>query len=96
MTSTCRIAARSRTGGESDVAKRHGYATAEHLIVQATGGRYADAARLVSIGEATSARQSFTGEVLPARHPHLAAAFESGSVSIDAADLSALLANFGK
>ncbi|WP_217423994.1 HNH endonuclease signature motif containing protein [Agromyces sp. Marseille-P2726] len=81
------LAARSRTGDESDVAKRHGFATAERLLVQATGGRYADAARLVSIGEATSARQSFTGEVLPARHPHLAAAFESGSVSIDAADL---------
>ncbi|MFD4421419.1 DUF222 domain-containing protein [Agromyces sp. NPDC058484] len=41
----------------------------------------------MSIGEATSPRQSFTGEVLPARHPHLAAAFESGAVSIDAADL---------
>ncbi|MEF3405477.1 HNH endonuclease signature motif containing protein [Agromyces sp. CCNWLW203] len=81
------LAGRSRTGDESDVAKKHGFATAERLIVQATGGRYADAARLVSIGEATSGRRSFTGEVLPARHPHLATAFESGAVSIDAADL---------
>ncbi len=81
------LAGRSRTGDESDVAKKHGYPTAERLIVQATGGRYSDAARLVSIGEATSPRQSFTGEVLPARHPYLAAAFESGTVSIDAADL---------
>ncbi|WP_198165821.1 HNH endonuclease signature motif containing protein [Agromyces laixinhei] len=81
------LAGRSRTGDESDVAKKHGFATAERLIVQATGGRYADAARLVSIGEATSARRSFAGEVLPARHPHLATAFESGAVSLDAADL---------
>jgi hypothetical protein len=81
------LAGRSRTGDESDVAKQHGFATAERLIVQATGGRYSDAARLVSIGEATSARRSFTGEVLPARHAHLATAFGSGAVSIDAADL---------
>ena len=81
------LAGRSRSGDDSDVAKKHGFPTAERLIVQATGGRYSDAARLVSIGEATSARQSFTGEVLPARHPHLASAFESGAVSIDAADL---------
>ncbi|TYL54036.1 HNH endonuclease signature motif containing protein [Agromyces mariniharenae] len=81
------LAARSRTGDETDVAKQHGFASAERLIVEATGGRYTDAARLVSIGEATAHRATFTGEVLPARHPHLAAAFEAGSVSIEVADV---------
>jgi hypothetical protein len=81
------LAGRSRTGDERDVSKQHDCSTPERLIMQVTGGRYADAARLVSIGEATAHRQSFTGEQLPARHPHLAAAFEAGSVSIDAAEL---------
>ncbi|MGW4929701.1 DUF222 domain-containing protein [Agromyces sp. NPDC004153] len=81
------LAARSRTGDETDVAKQHGFASAERLIVEATGGRYTDAARLVSIGEATAHRATFTGEVLPARHPHLAAAFEAGSVSLEVADV---------
>lgn len=81
------LSARSRTGDETDVAKQHGFASAERLIVEATGGRYTDAARLVSIGEATAHRATFTGEVLPARHPHLAAAFEAGSVSLEVADV---------
>ncbi|MGW9629440.1 DUF222 domain-containing protein [Agromyces sp. NPDC055520] len=31
-------------------------------------------------------RASFTGETLPARHPHLAAGLEAGSLCVDAAD----------
>ena len=79
------VAERSR-GGDSDVARRHGHASAERLIAQTTGGRYSDAARLVAIGKATSRRTSFTGAALPARHPHLAKALHDAAISMVAAD----------
>ncbi|RXZ49069.1 HNH endonuclease [Agromyces fucosus] len=80
------IASRSRSGGEDDVARRHGYSSAERLIASVTGGRFSDAAKLVTVGEATAPRASFTGEALPPRHPHLAAGLESGSLCVDAAE----------
>ncbi|WP_157007371.1 HNH endonuclease signature motif containing protein [Agromyces laixinhei] len=80
------LAARSRSGGDDDVAHRHGFSSPERLIATVTGGRYSDAAKLVAVGEATAARASFTGEQLPARHPHLAAGLEAGSLCVDAAD----------
>lgn len=80
------LAARSRGDDGPDLARKHGFASPERLIAQATGRRYSDAARLVAVGEATAQRASFTGESLPARHPHLAAALEAGRVCIDAAD----------
>jgi hypothetical protein len=80
------LAARSRTGGDEDVARRHGYSSPERLIATATGGRYSDAAKLVAVGEATAPRASFTGEALPPRHPHLAAGLDAGAVCVDAAD----------
>ncbi|KRC61870.1 hypothetical protein ASE14_13850 [Agromyces sp. Root81] len=80
------LASRSRGGGDDDVARRHGFSSPERLIATVTGGRFSDAAKLVAVGEATAPRASFTGEVLPPRHPHLAAGLESGSLCVDAAE----------
>ncbi|GAA1757258.1 HNH endonuclease signature motif containing protein [Agromyces humatus] len=82
------VAERSRrTDPSDDLARRQGFSSPERLIAQATGGRYSDAARLVAVGEATSRRASFSGESLPARHPHIAAALQSGILCVAAADL---------
>ncbi|MGH3704679.1 MAG: DUF222 domain-containing protein [Agromyces sp.] len=80
------LARRARMGGEDDVVRRHGYASPARLIASVTGSRFGDAAKLVAVGEATASRASFTGEALPARHPHLAAGLEAGSLCIDAAE----------
>lgn len=81
------LAARSRSGSGDDVARKHGYASAERLIASATGSRYREAVKLVAVGQATAPRAAFTGEVLPPRHPHLAAALAAGRVCVDAADV---------
>ena len=80
------LAERSR-GGDADLARRHGHASAERLIAQTTGGRYSDAARLVTVGQATSRRQSFSGAPLPPRHPHVATALERGVLCVAAAEV---------
>ena len=81
------VAARSRrVDAESGLARKHGFATPERLICNANGLRYADAARLVAVGEATARRATFSGERLPATHPHLAVALHSGAISVDSAD----------
>ncbi|MFD4422304.1 DUF222 domain-containing protein [Agromyces sp. NPDC058484] len=81
------LAARSRRAEGDDLARKHGFASPERLIAQATGRRYSDAARLVAVGEATAKRASFTGESLPARRPRLAAALGVGAICVDAAEL---------
>ena len=80
------LAARSRPGTD-EVARKHGFSSAERLIASATGGRYQEAVKLVAVGQATAPRAAFTGEVLPPRHPHLAVALSAGAVCVDAADL---------
>ncbi|WP_022889029.1 HNH endonuclease signature motif containing protein [Agromyces italicus] len=80
------LAARSRPGTD-EVARKHGFSSAEHLIASATGGRYREAVKLVAVGAATAPRAAFTGEVLPPKHPHLARAVAAGAVCVDAADV---------
>lgn len=82
------IAGRSRgVDPDADLARQRGFASPERLLCDAFGGRYTDAARLVAVGDATSKRSSFSGEPLPAKHPHLAAALHSGAIGVDAAEL---------
>jgi hypothetical protein len=82
------IAERSRNRADGDDLARHqGYSSPERLIAQTTGGRYADAARLVAVGQATARRSSFTGEQLPPRHPHVADALGAGTLCVAAADV---------
>jgi len=80
------LAARSRPGTD-EVARKHGFSSAERLIASATGSRYREAVKLVAVGQATAPRAAFTGEVLPPRHPHLARAIAAGEVCVDAADV---------
>lgn len=82
------VASRSRgIDPETDLARRRGFPSPERLLCDAFGGRFTDAARLVAVGDATSKRSSFTGEQLPAKHPHLAAALHAGAIGVDAAEL---------
>ncbi|WP_136709920.1 HNH endonuclease signature motif containing protein [Agromyces sp. H66] len=71
--------------GEAGLAKAHGFHNPVRLVAAATGGSRGDAARLVAVGVATAERQSFSGERLPSRHPHVAGAVAAGRLSVDAA-----------
>ncbi|TFV93970.1 DUF222 domain-containing protein, partial [Leifsonia flava] len=44
-----------------------------------------EAARLIAVGAATASRQAFSGQRMPPRHPHVAAAINTGLLSVDAA-----------
>lgn len=80
------LAARSRPElGNAGLARAAGHRSAAKLIAAATGGHTGDAARLIEVGRATAPRQALTGEILPALHPHVADAFESGALSVAAA-----------
>jgi hypothetical protein len=71
--------------GESGLAKAHGFHDPTRLIAASLGGSRADAAKLVSLGAATAERQTFAGERLASRHPHVAAVLHAGSISVDGA-----------
>jgi len=71
--------------GREGLAKRQGFRSPARLVAAATGGAVASAARIVRVGAATAPRLALTGEVLPAAHPHVAAALRSGSVSVESA-----------
>lgn len=71
--------------GESSLARAHGFRNPVRLIAASTGASRGDAAKLIAVGAATAARQTFGGELLPSRHPHVAAALESATIGVDAA-----------
>ncbi|WP_173923119.1 HNH endonuclease signature motif containing protein [Agromyces sp. Marseille-P2726] len=71
--------------GDTGLAKAQGFHNPVRLIAASTGGSRVDAQRLIAVGTATAQRQSFSGERLPSRHPHVAAALEAASISIGAA-----------
>lgn len=80
------LAARSRPElGSEGLARKNGFRTPAKLIAEATGGHTADAARLIQVGQATAPRLSLSGEPLPAKHPHVAAALDAGHISVAAA-----------
>ena len=71
--------------GDIGLAKAHGFHNAVRLIAASTGGSRADAQRLIAVGTGTAERQTFSGERLPSRHPHVAAAVEAATIGIEAA-----------
>ena len=75
----------SRDSGESGLARAQGFHSPVRLIAASTGASRTDAARLIAVGTATAERQSISGERLPSRHPHVAAALDSGTIGVDAA-----------
>jgi hypothetical protein len=80
------IARQSRRdlGGDS-LAKRQGYRNAEAMISTSMGTSTGEAARLVAVGEATAPRALLTGQVMPPKHPSVAAALRNGSLGSAAA-----------
>lgn len=71
--------------GDVGFAKAQGFHNPVRLIAASTGGSRAEAARLIAVGAATAERQTFTGERLPSRHPHVAAALQASTIGIEAA-----------
>lgn len=81
------VDARSDSGfGADGLAKQHGYRNAAQLIAATTGGSAAEAGRFLRVGAAIRPRSSFTGGVLPSRHPFVADALGGGQLSLEAAD----------
>jgi hypothetical protein len=73
--------------GNDGLAKKQGFMNAARFVAAATGGALAEASRMVSVGEATAARPSLTGELLPPKHPHVAKALDAGALSVEGAAL---------
>ena len=71
--------------GDSGLAKAQGFHSASRLVAASTGGTRHEAAGLIAVGQATACRQAFSGERLPARHPHIAAAVRAGEIGVEAA-----------
>lgn len=77
-----RSPAGSRTG---NLARSAGHASPGRLVAASRGGQIGRAVELVTVGQGIAAGRSPAGEVLPAAHPHVAAALGAGSISVDAA-----------
>ena len=72
---------RPELGGDG-LSKQQGFRNPAVLIAATTGTSTGDAVRLVKVGEATAPRTTLTGEAAPARHPHVAAAPQSGRIGM--------------
>ncbi len=82
------VAKRSPVGGrEGNLARTEGFASAGRLIAASRGGQVGRAVELVKVGQGTASRRTLGGEVLPAAHPHVAAALHAGTISVDAAQV---------
>ncbi|GAA3775657.1 hypothetical protein GCM10022240_29090 [Microbacterium kribbense] len=73
--------------GADSLAKQHGYRNAACLLAATGGISVGDAHRLVAVGKAIAPRTSLIGEALPAKHPYVAAAIDSGDLGVVAAGL---------
>jgi len=71
--------------GELGLAKAQGHHNAGRLVAASTGGSRSDAARLIAVGSATATRESFVGERMPSRRPHVASALDRAAISVEAA-----------
>ncbi|MEV1131195.1 DUF222 domain-containing protein [Agromyces sp. NPDC049794] len=74
-----------REFGDTGLAKAQGFHNPVRLIAASIGASRTDAQRLIGVGTATAQRQTFSGERLPSRHPHVAAALEASKIGIEAA-----------
>ena len=82
------VAKRSPVGGrEGNLARTEGFASPGRLIAASRGGQVGRAVELVKVGQGTASRRTLGGEVLPAAHPHVAAALHAGTISVDAAQV---------
>lgn len=77
------IARQSRAElGKDSLAKRQGFRSPASLIQATNGSTMGEALKLVQVGEATAPRATLTGQPLPAKHPHVAGALSTGSLSV--------------
>ncbi len=82
------IARRSPVEARSEgLAKRSGFASPVRMVAESRGGKVGRAVELQKVGEGTASRQSLTGELLPAAHPHVADALHAGRIGVDAAHM---------
>lgn len=71
--------------GDIGLAKARGFHNPVRLIAASTGSTRSDAAKLIGVGTATAERQTFGGERVASKHPHVAAALQTTMIGIDAA-----------
>ncbi|BDZ55039.1 HNH endonuclease [Agromyces marinus] len=71
--------------GDVGLAKAQGFHNATRLVAASTGASRSDAARLISVGSATAARASISGERMPPRRAHVAQALDRAAISLEAA-----------
>jgi 5-methylcytosine-specific restriction protein A len=80
------IARQSRAElGRDGLARKQGFRSPVAMVADTTGVTGAEAARLLQVGEVTAPRLSLTGEELPAKRPHIAAASRAGLIGTSAA-----------
>jgi len=72
--------------GRDSLARKQGFASPASLISATSGSTIGDAVKVMRVAEATQPRVSLTGEELPARHPHVAAALRRGDIGVTASD----------
>ncbi|MGH3703322.1 MAG: DUF222 domain-containing protein [Agromyces sp.] len=80
------IADRSRLElGGGRLSARKGCRSATELLERVTQVSGAEARRRICVGTATRATTGLTGQPVPAPHPHVAAALDTGEIGLDAA-----------
>ncbi|MFT4211281.1 MAG: DUF222 domain-containing protein [Microbacterium sp.] len=80
------ISRQSRTElGKDSLARKNGFRSPTAMISTVTGTSPAEAARAISVGEATAPRLALSGEERPARHPGVAAAVQAATIGTLAA-----------
>ncbi|MGM1017585.1 MAG: DUF222 domain-containing protein [Actinomycetota bacterium] len=73
--------------GSESLSKQQGFRSPAKLIAATTGISTGDAARLVTVGEATAPRSDLLGARLPAKYPLVRGALDAGSIGAQAAAL---------
>lgn len=73
--------------GPDSLAKQQGFRNPTQLIAATSGVSGADAARIVTVGEATARRTNLVGETLPARYPAVREALSAGRITAQVAAL---------
>lgn len=73
--------------GAASLAKEQGYRNAGAMLAATLGIAAGQAKQLVSVGKAIAPRRALTGEELPPKHAHIAAAMAAGSLTSAAAAL---------
>src|SRR3954452_22124353 len=81
------VAARSVRGGEEPLANGVGEKSAAAAVAATAGVPVGRAGDWCRVGQALAPRLTLTGDPLPALHPAVAAAFDAGQLSLEAARL---------